>query len=75
MDAVIVVISEYPLIAHHFVGGGLLGRQGQWGVVMVVKVRVGPGGWLLGRGSQTVGRKGDKDHNNLKGEFSERFIQ
>jgi hypothetical protein len=42
---------------------------------MVVKVRVGPGGWLLGRGSQTVGRKGDKDHNNLKGEFSERFIQ
>jgi hypothetical protein len=41
---------------------------------MVVKVRAGPGGWLLGRGRRTVGRQGDKDHNNLKGELSEQFL-
>jgi hypothetical protein len=40
---------------------------------MVVKVRAGPSGWLLGRGSRNVGRQGDKDHNNLKSEFSEQF--
>ncbi len=73
LDTVVVVISKYFLIAHHFVGGSLLGRQGQWVVVMVVKVRAGPGGRLLGRGSRNVGRQGDKDHNNLKGEVSEKF--
>jgi hypothetical protein len=37
---------------------------------MVVKVRAGPGGWLLGRGRRTVGRQGDKDQNNLNIQFS-----
>ncbi len=74
-DTVIVVTRKLFLIAHHFVGRDFLARQGQWGVVMVVKVRVGPGGRLLGRGRQTVGRQGDEDRNNLKGEFSEQFKQ
>jgi hypothetical protein len=42
---------------------------------MVVEVRVGPGGWLLVRGRQTVGHQGDKDQNNLKGELSDQFKQ
>ena len=51
----------------HFVG--LLGRQ--WRVVMVEKVRIGPGvGWqllgLLGRCHQNVDSHRDKDQNNLR---------
>jgi hypothetical protein len=42
---------------------------------MVVKVRVGTGGRLLGRGRRTVGRQGDKDHNNLKDESSAKLKQ
>jgi len=32
---------------------------------MIVKVRVGPGGQLLGRGGRTVDRQEDNDQNNL----------
>jgi hypothetical protein len=62
------------MISCFFIGRDLLGRQGQWGVVMVVKVRVVPAYRLLYRGGRTVGRQGDKDHNNLKGELSEQFL-
>ncbi len=42
---------------------------------MVVKVRVGPGSRLLGRGCRTVGRQGDQKHNNLKIQISGKVRQ
>ena len=46
---------------------------------MVVEVRAGPGGRLLGRGRRTVGRQGDKDQNNLiirfRDQFNERHLE
>ncbi len=52
------------IVAVHFVGRGFL--RSKWCVVMVEKVRIGPGRRHLSVGHQNVGRQREKRHNNLK---------
>ena len=63
-NLIAVIRQMMFIVAVHFVCRGLLGRQ--WCVVMVEKVRIGPGRWHLSNGHQNVGRQEEKRHNNLK---------